>query len=191
MQLKSRRNCPKRIPPETGFTLAEVMVTVSLVGVIAVLGIPRALQAYSAAKLNTSANRLHMALERAFQMVDLKARFPTGRCSISLSSSGWTDASGSSDPPCLANGEGDINDGLGLSSTTQLRHTFPASLTIQSSDSNQRASDGGMAVLSSSDSQLQRCLVLDPVLGMVRLGRYQGAQSGALNLNDCVADVSL
>jgi hypothetical protein len=123
-------------------------------------------------------------------MVDLKDRFPTGRCSISLNASGWSDASGSSDPPCLVNGEGDIDDGLGLGAP-QLRHTFPASLTIQNSDSNQRASDGGMAVLSSSDSQLQRCLVLDPVLGMVRLGRYQGARNGALNLNDCVGDVSL
>ena len=190
MQLKTRGSSPKYIPPETGFTLAESIVTVSMVGAIAVLGIPRAFQAYSAAKLNTSTNRLHMALERAIQMVDLKDRFPTGRCSISLNASGWGDASGSSDPPCLVNGEGDIDDGLGLG-TPQLRHTFPASLTIQNSDSNQRASDGGMAVLSSSDSQLQRCLVLDPVLGMVRLGRYQGARNGALNLNDCVGDVSL
>ena len=93
MQLKSNLNRPHSIPSEEGLTLAESMATVLLIGVIAVLGIPRAFQAYSTAKLNTSANRLHMALERAIQMVDLKARFPTGRCRISLSASGWTDAS--------------------------------------------------------------------------------------------------
>lgn len=172
------------------------MVTITLVGVMAALALPRVFQTYSAGKLNAATDRLRAGLEEALSVVDAKTangtpRFPSGRCSLRLGPEGWEAATGSVDLPCLPEGKGAINDGIGLASTPTLRQTFPSELTINSRDNSVRASSDGMAVLSASDSSLQRCLVLDPVLGTVRLGKYEGGQTGALNLNDCVADASL
>jgi hypothetical protein len=52
----------------------------------------------------------------------------------------------------------------------QLVHNFPAVLRFSS---NGLVLDGGTAVLSSSGTTLQRCLVMALPLGITRLGRYR------------------
>jgi hypothetical protein len=55
----------------------------------------------------------------------------------------------------------------------QLVHNFPAVLRFSS---NGLVLDGGTAVLTSSGTTLQRCLVMALPLGITRLGRYQSGR---------------
>ena len=198
MQLNDRMH---RSLSRSGFTIAEAVVTVTLVSMMAVLTVPRITQSYAVNQLNAATDRLRIGLERAILEVDSHERFPGDRCSLGLGAEGWQAVPGSTDPACLRNGEGTLNDGTGLASTTQLRYKFLDALTINSNDSGQqtRVSSGGIgiAVLSASGTATKRCLVLESVLGTVRLGTYQGVlsttvgQNDSLNPDNCVADASL
>jgi len=163
--------------------MVEGVVSVALAGLLAVLSLPRVMQVYASQKLDMALNRLEIGLESALQKADKE-----GTCSLSLSADGWTSRAQSGLPACLNSGVGDLNDGLGLGATPQLRHNFAQELIVYSIDSSPRLSSGGMAVLTARDAQMQRCLVVEPLLGVVRAGRYQGNENDELREDQCSPD---
>lgn len=171
-----------------GLSLPETVITISLISVVTSLSAPSLYETYMRQKVDSASRRISPGLERA-----LAAAEEDGDCSLSLSSAGWTAAGGSSLPLCVSRDTGVLATGLGIASDVQLRHTFPAALTFYGSKSqaDRSASAAGMAVLSAQGTRLQRCVVLAPTLGLVRLGSYEGNVNTSLSEASCTADRTL
>lgn len=72
-------------------------------------------------------------------------------------------------------------------SSLRLHHSLPSQLRFTA---NGLAIDGGTVVIGSAGTDLRRCLVMSPPLGIVRVGRYHG-DPGALASDACLPDASL
>ena len=169
-----------------GMTLPEAMLSVAVLGILASLVMPPAQDSLARQRLEAASRQLGMGLERARARAEERGQ----PCGLSLGLQGWiapTDGAGSL-PACLGDNNEPLNTGIGIADALKLRHTFPAVLRISS---NGLVLDGGTAVLSDSGTSLQRCLVMAPPLGIVRLGRYQGSIDGELNSSACLPDPTL
>lgn len=176
---------PRPLANNSGLSLPEALFSIGLIWLMIVLLTPRSAQIIPLTKLELATSRLAAGLTKAMRKAD-----NDGSCSISLSNEGWGQLEDAGVRWCLDEGQGSIGPGVGLGVTGQLRHNFPtpAVLTINPRGSDPRVSQGGIIVLSMSDTNLQRCLVLEPVLGLLRVGRYAGTTTGDVQLDQCIAD---
>ena len=152
-----------------GFSLAELIVTVAVVGIIASLATPDSASDRHRLQLDAAARRLQLGLERA-RMV---ARRRQQACGISLDSEAWVEPEQQDSPggltPC---------SGIGLSLQEALEqgpidvHTnLPEVIRVSA---NGLLLDGGTTVLSHERLARSLCLVVSLPLGVSRVGVYQG-----------------
>lgn len=170
----------------TGMTLPEAMLSVAVLGILAGLVMPPAHDRLARQRLEAASRQLGMGLERARARAEERGQ----PCGLSLSPQGWiapADGAGNL-PACLGDAAEPLNTGIGIADALKLRHTFPTVLRISG---NGLVLDGGTAVLGEAGTSLQRCLVMAPPLGVVRLGRYQGPSDGDLNSSACLPDPTL
>jgi prepilin-type N-terminal cleavage/methylation domain-containing protein len=171
----------------TGFTLPELLVAVSLLGLLVVLGLMQGGETLAQQRVEAATRRLAQGLERGRAEAEEQGR----PCGLSLGARGWEEpAGGGGLAPCskavmpLAEGPGQGDPSSGL----RLVHNLPAELRFSS---NGLVLDGGTVVVSSSGTALRRCLVMALPLGVVRLGRYQGAADGPPDSTACRPDPNL
>jgi len=152
-------------------TLAEQLVAVALVGVLAVAGLWNGRQTLARQRLEAATAALGLGLERARSAAE-RAGQP---CVLELGPRGWQApaAGGCAEGagPLLEAGDG---DGLGLS------HNLPGPLTFTP---NGLVLGGGTVVLQMEGTALRRCLVVSLPLGVTRVGRQEAA--------GCLADDAL
>lgn len=169
-----------------GLTLAEVIATTALVFLLVVTLMPRTPQIIPDQKLDLAISRLAVGLTKAMRKAD-----SSGSCSIRLSTDGWE---GWGNNPCLEPGQGSINPGTGQNLSAQLRHNIPAPgvLTINPIPSDPRIPIANpeqriLIAVSVGGTSQQRCLVLEPGPGLIRIGRYQESTAdGEPQLNQCI-----
>lgn len=169
-----------------GLTLAEAIVTVALVLLLVVTLMPRTQQIIPDQKLELAISRLAVELTKAMRKADR-----SGSCGIRLSTDGWE---GWGNNPCLEPGQGSLNPGNGQNLNAQLRHNIPAPgiLTINPIPSDPRVPIAApeqriVIAVSVGGASQQRCLVLEPGPGLIRIGRYQESTAdGEPQLNHCV-----
>ncbi|WP_398330820.1 GspH/FimT family pseudopilin [Vulcanococcus sp.] len=150
-----------------GFSLAELLVGIAIVGLLAVLGWRGGSETLARQRLEAATRRLDQGIQRGRAEAQKLGR----PCGVSLQPEGWAPPSGSSLAPCLQTLE-TIKEPI-AAGEVQLVHNFPAVLRFSS---NGLVLDGGTAVLTSSGTTLQRCLVMALPLGITRLGRYQSGR---------------
>lgn len=83
LRLKKQDECPGH--PKSGFTLMEVMVTVSIIGILAAIAVPAYLSYRPKHRLNQAVNEYHSLLQNA-RMLAIKNR---GNCSISFTATSY------------------------------------------------------------------------------------------------------
>ena len=152
-----------------GFSLVELIVTVAVVGIIASLATPDSASDRHRLQLDAAARRLQLGLERA-RMV---ARRRQQACGISLASEAWVE-------PEQQDFQGRLTpcSGIGLSLQEALEqgpidvHTnLPDVIRVSA---NGLLLDGGTTVLSHERLARSLCLVVSLLLGVSRVGVYQG-----------------
>ena len=150
-----------------GFSLAELLVGIAIVGLLAVLGWRGGSETLARQRLEAATRRLDQGIQRGRAEAQKLGR----PCGVSLQPEGWTPPAQSSLPPCLQTLDA-LKEPI-AAGEMQLVHNFPAVLRFSS---NGLVLDGGTAVLTSSGTTLQRCLVMALPLGITRLGRYQSGR---------------
>ena len=147
-----------------GFSLTELLVGIAIVGLLAVLGWSGGSETLARQRLEAATRRLDQGIQRGRAEAQKLGR----PCGLSLQPEGWSPPAQSSLAPCLQTLES-LKEPI-AAGEVQLVHNFPAVLRFSS---NGLVLDGGTAVLSSSGTTLQRCLVMALPLGITRLGRYR------------------
>jgi prepilin-type N-terminal cleavage/methylation domain-containing protein len=147
-----------------GYSLAELLVGIAIVGLLAVLGWSGGSETLARQRLEAATRRLDQGIQRGRAEAQ-KLGHP---CGLSLQPQGWAPPAQSSLAPCLQTLES-LKEPL-AAGEVQLTHNFPAVLRFSS---NGLVLDGGTAVLSATGTTLQRCLVMALPLGITRLGRYR------------------
>ena len=163
----------------SGFSQAELLVALAVLGLLLVLGVSSGHSSLARMRVEAASRRLGLGLEAARQQAQRQGQ----PCALELGPAGWREPSGGSLAGCdevLADG-----DGAEESGGVELRHNLPAALRFSS---NGLVLDGGTVVVSAPGTALRRCLVMSLPLGVVRLGRYEGAAGAALSSSACVAD---
>lgn len=150
-----------------GFSLAELLVGVAIVGLLAALGWSGGSETLARQRLESATRRLDQGIQRGRAEAQKLGR----PCGLSLSTQGWMPPAGGVLPPCVQTLES-LKEPI-AAGEVRLNHNFPAVLRFSS---NGLVLDGGTAVLQAAGTSLQRCLVMALPLGITRLGRYMGGR---------------
>lgn len=165
-----------------GYSLTEMLVGVSVLLLLAGLAIYVGAESMARQRLEVATRRLVLGLERGRAAAEQLGR----PCGLSLTPAGWEDPLKGSLAGCeraaMPLVEGVENGSI------QLSHNLPDTLRFTS---NGLVLDGGTVVLTSAGTELRRCLVMAPPLGVVRLGRYGGAPGGRPDSDSCRPDPTL
>lgn len=167
-------------PPDQGsdgMTLAELLVAVLVLGLMAAVGIGGVGRTLARTRVEAAARQLAAELEQARSSAEA-AGTP---CAVALTSRGWSQEQASNLPPCR------IAAGAGLQQVV-VSHNLAGPLRIAS---NGLLLDGGTLIVAAPGSELQRCLVVSLPLGVVRIGRSKGTAGAPPRSSDCVVDPSL
>jgi len=157
----------RRADPSSGFSLAELLVGVAILGLLAALGWSGGAERLARQRLEVATRRLDQGIQRGRAEAQKQGR----PCGLSLQTEGWTPPAGGVMPPCLQTLES-LKEPI-AAGEVELTHNFPAVLRFSS---NGLVLDGGTAVLQAAGTSLQRCLVMALPLGITRLGRYQAGR---------------
>ena len=163
---------------EPGFTLPELLVAVSVLGLLASLALAGGQRSLAQMRVETATRRLGWGLEQARQ----RAQGLGQPCALELGPSGWREPGGGSLPGC------GITPEQAADHAVALQHNLPAALRFSS---NGLVLDGGTVVVSAPGTALRRCLVVSLPLGVVRLGRYTGTEGSAPSSSACRAEEAL
>lgn len=163
--------------PESGFSLPELLVTVSVLGLLASLAIDGGQRSLARMRVETTSRRLGWGLEQARRQAQSLGQ----PCALELGPSGWRQPSGGSLPGC---GVADVE----LEPNVAIGSNLPGALRFSS---NGLVLDGGTVVISAAGTELRRCLVMSLPLGVVRLGRYEGGAGGSPSSSACRAEEAL
>lgn len=155
---------PVKASPLNGFSLAELLVGIAIIGLLAVMGWSGGLETLARQRLEAAVRRLDQGIQRGRAEAQKLGR----PCGLSLQAGGWAAPAQSSLVPCLQTLES-FKEPM-AAGELRLVHNFPAVLRFSS---NGLVLDGGTAVLSVPGTTLQRCLVMALPLGITRLGRYR------------------
>ena len=147
-----------------GFSLAELLVGIAIVGLLAVLGWSGGTETLARQRLEAATRRLDQGIQRGRAEAQKLGR----PCGLSLAPQGWEPPAASSLTPCIQTLQS-LKEPI-AAGEVQLVHNFPPVLRFSS---NGLVLDGGTAVLSAAGTTLQRCLVMALPLGITRLGRYR------------------
>lgn len=164
------------------FTLAELLVTVAILGLLVTLGWGNGGETLARMQVEAATRRLLAGLEQGRQQAEALG----AGCALSLTDTGWQPVDDPEADPCLG-GEMPLSEGL-MAAQLQLDHTFPTPVRFTA---NGLSIDGGTAVLSHPQTSLVRCVVASPPLGITRVGRYVGAGGASPSATACRPDPHL
>lgn len=157
----------------------EALIWVAVIGLLAWLTLSRSREELARLQVEVAARRLLVGLEQGRDAAERLAR----PCALELTPQGWRGAGSAAAEACegvdLA-----LQEGL-LPVELLLAHSFAGPVQFTA---NGLAIDGGTAVVGASGTELVRCVVMAPPLGVARLGRYGGEVDGRPDPSRCLPD---
>ena len=159
-----------------GFTLMELLVVVTIVGILASTALARPSHQQAQQQLDIAMRRLRLGLDRG----RLAAERSGEACGLNLAAQGWGVVVDGSLPTC-SGAVGALTD-QGAHSIV-LHSNVPETIRFTA---NGLVLDGGLVLLSHPDLAQKRCLVIGLPLGITRVGTYQSSPDDALSSSHCL-----
>jgi prepilin-type N-terminal cleavage/methylation domain-containing protein len=165
-----RRVVCRRARPagSAGLSLPELLVAAVVLGLLAAIGAFAGHGFLARQRVEVAARELASAIERER---DLAIRDGRSR-SLPVDGPGGLLAAAR------------VAGGSAAGDALDISHNLPLELRVTA---NGLLIDGGTVVVAGAGTELRRCLVMALPLGVLRLGRYEGAAGGA-SAGDCVRD---
>ncbi|MEB3261653.1 MAG: prepilin-type cleavage/methylation domain-containing protein [Cyanobacteriota bacterium] len=173
---------PHGLTEAAGTTLAELLMVIALVGLVAGWAFGVQPESVARQQVETAMRRLVVALERGRTAAERSG----SPCALELGTWGWRGAQAEGAVPCPG-ADTSLDEGL-LAGELLLSHTFSGPLRFST---NGLAIDGGTALVGAVGTDLVRCLVVSPPLGVMRVGRYAGAITARPQASACQPDAAL
>lgn len=149
-----------------GHTLPELLITAALLALVMPLLFGAASGQQARLRVESTLRRLALGLELG-RVIALRQG---SACALALEGGSWQ-APGSSSLPACAGAELSPEEGL-VPPGVEVEHNLPGLVRFSS---NGLVLDGGTVVVRAEGTELARCLVVSPPLGVVRLGRYEAS----------------
>ena len=147
----------------SGFTLTEMIVTIIIIGVIAAIAAPNLLGLLNRNRVNEAARQIEGALTEAQR----QAMKSGSQCSIRIDAANET----ISNPAAPANGC--LLSNRVLDDSIQL-NTNTTTITFSGKGNITGSTPPILVVSMPNGTDLQRCIVIDSLLGSQRSGEYSG-----------------
>ena len=149
-----------------GHTLPELLMAAALLAMAMPLLFGAASSQQARLRVENTLRRIALSLELG-RIIALRRG---SACTLALEGGNWQSPGAAELPACMA---ALLTPEEGLSAEgVEVEHTLPALLRFSS---NGLVLDGGTLVVRAEGTDLVRCLVVSPPLGVVRLGRYEAA----------------
>lgn len=163
-------------------SLPELVVAMALLTLMAGLGFGQYANQLARLQVEVAARRLAVGLERGRAAAERMGE----PCALELGPWGWRGAQVPGAVAC-AGADTALDEGL-VRGEVVLAHTFsgPVRFAVHG-----LAIDGGMVLVRAPGTDLVRCLVMSPPLGVVRLGRFRGVITHNPKATDCLPDPAL
>ena len=158
---------------DRGFTLIELAVVVAIIGIVAAIASPTFLALISKNRLNQGIQQLLGAVNEAQRQAMLRGLICTVRVNPSTN-------------------EITANPSVCLLSSRQLdleitiRENFPGSVANIAFSHKGNTTRMGTIVLSSNNTNVQKCFVISLGTGIKRIGEYNGSSIGSVSSNNCL-----
>lgn len=180
--IQPTRTWPPSSLDQRGFTLLQALVSLAVIGTLAWLALGRSHEVLARLQVELAARRLLVGLERGREAAERIGQ----PCGLKLTPEGWRGAATAAAEACDG-GDLTLQEGL-LPVQLRLEHSFAAAVKFTA---NGLAIDGGTAVVGASGTELVRCVVMSPPLGVTRLGRYTGQPGGRPDPARCLPDAEV
>ena len=155
-----------------GFTLAELMIALVVIGVIAAIAAPNFLGLLNRIKVNSSLEQLVGAIRETQRLAMREGK----RCRININPS--TKILTATPSNCLLNTR-TIDDNVII--RTNLSGATP-NISFSHKGNTTKM---GTIVLSSNFIDTQKCFVISLGLGIMRTGNYTGSKTGSVSYTNC------
>ena len=164
----------------SGFTLIEMMVTTIIIGVIAAIAAPNFLGLLNRNRVNEAARQVEGALKEAQRQAMRNGR----QCTISISETNDAITNPTGGGGCLLSNR--ILDDLIQLDTNRDTIRFSAKGNIEINPAAGSTTPTPVLVVSiPNGTDLQRCIVIDSLLGSQRSGQYSGTIPTTPVSNNC------
>ena len=143
---------------EQGFTLLELMIVMTIVGILGAMATPSFLAMNNRAKVNDAVNTVKGALQEAQRQAMRNGK----QCSITLNTTNNTITSTNG---CLVTGDRTLPTGVTMSSSggNTISYGMRGNTTTQTT----------IRIYFADGTGTQKCVELSKPLGVIRTGRYQ------------------
>jgi prepilin-type N-terminal cleavage/methylation domain-containing protein len=167
-----------------GFTFTELLVVIVMVSILSAIAVPSFFGFLQKAKVNNGLAKLQGALQEAQRQAVRKSQ----DCTVTFPSSG-TLSNVQIFSSCFVASDG-VSGGVPFKqlSNVQIRHndaTAPYSLTFNFRGNTDLANELVFTISNTDADGFQRCLVVSPGIGLMRMGNYPGNNINTPTLVNC------
>ena len=155
---------------DRGYTLAELMITLVIVGIIAAIAVPNFLSLLSRIRLEGALQQLLGAINETQRLAMVRGK----SCQINIDPNTKKITANAG---CLLS-DRNLNDEI----TVRSNFTGSTNITFSYRGSTTRM---GTIVLSSEYTDLQKCFVIALGTGIKRIGDYNGSKTGSVSGSNC------
>ncbi len=156
---------------DRGYTLAELMITLVIVGIIAAIASPSFIGLLSRIRLQGALQQLLGAINETQRLAMLRGK----SCRINIAPN---------TKKITANSAGCLLSNRSLNDEINVRSNFPGTTNITFSYRGSTTRMGTI-VLSSDYTDLQKCFVIALGTGIKRIGNYNGSKTGSVSGSNC------
>ena len=157
---------------DRGFTLIELIIVSIILGIVAAIAVPNFFALLSRNQMNNALEQLLGGIRETQQLAMRQGIL----CKININTGTNT---------LTANPNGCLLSTRNIDDNIDIRTNIPGATPNITFSPKGTTTRMGTIVLSSDNTELQKCFVISLGLGIMRTGDYDGERTGSVNYSEC------